>query len=266
MMRSLLDQKTKSKKGARKKAFIAIAIIHSKMLHTPIHYQPSIPASPGLNTKQSALPDHHTSYISNHLIRPDPFASYETSTSHSTSSIEDWVNKTLKDTSLFTLAKALERVPPFTQPSSPTTSLLGKRKRSLSPSSQQSEDAELLPLTRRLLRLHTKNMAGNNVYKTPTKGNAQGNAAAPPTPSSGSTVSNVNPKWVKMRMECHHIYRQSSAFDRADYNEFKKNVSSPIVADRPSGVKPGENSKFKEIYRTCVDNGATEATFKREML
>ena len=67
-------------------------------------------------------------------------------------------------------------------------------------------------------------------------------------------------------MECHHIYRQSSVFDRADYSGFKKHVSSPVVPDRPSGVKPGENSKFKEIYDTCVRNGASEASFKRDML
>lgn len=109
-------------------------------------------------------------------------------------------------------------------------------------------------------------MASKNVYKTPTKGNAQGNDAAPPTPSSGSTGSNVNPKWVKMRMEFHHIYRQSHAFHRADYSEFKEHVSSPIASERASGVKPGENSKFKEIYDTCITNGATEASFKRDML
>ena len=109
-------------------------------------------------------------------------------------------------------------------------------------------------------------MASKNVYKTPTKGNAQGNAAGPPTPSSGSTGSNLNPKWVKMRMECHQIYRHSDAFERDDYREFRERVRSPISPERASGVKPGENSRFKEIYRTCVQNAATEATFKREML
>lgn len=232
----------------------------------PILHHHSITTSPGLNTEQLALPDHHTSFISNHLISPNPFASYETSTSHSISSIDDWINKTLLGTSSSTLAKAFERVPPFTQPSSPTTPLLGKRKRSLTQSSQQSEGVELLPLTRRLLRLHTKNMASENVYKTPTKENAQGDAAVPPTPSSGSTGSKDNPKWVKMRMEFHGIYRQSRAFDRADYSEFKEHVSSSIASDRASGVKPDENSKFKQIYETCIDTGATEASFQRDML
>lgn len=85
----------------------------------PILHHPSTTASPNLTTEQSALPHHYTSYIGNHLIRPDTFASYENSTPHSTSSIEDWVNKTLLGTSSSTLAKTLERVPPFTQPSSP---------------------------------------------------------------------------------------------------------------------------------------------------
>ena len=232
----------------------------------PILHRSSTTASPGLNTEQSALPAHHNSYISNHLIGPNPFASQETSTSYSTSSIENWINKTLLDTSSSILAKALERVPPFTQPSSPTTPLLGKRKRSLSPPNQEPQGAELLPLTRRLLRLHTNNMASNNVYKTPTKGGAQGNAAGPPTPSSGTTGSNVNPNWVKMRMEFHDIYRQSHAFHRADYREFKEQVSSPIALERASGVKPGENSKFKKIYDDCITYRVTEASFKRDML
>ena len=232
----------------------------------PILHHPRTIASPGLITEQLALPHHYTSYTGNHLTSPDPFASYETSTSYSTSSIEDWIKKTLIGTSSSTLAKKFERVPPFTQPSSPTTPVLGKRKRSLSSSSQQSEGAELLPLTRRLLRLHTKNMASKNVYMTPTKENAQGDAAAPPTPTSGSTGSNVNPKWVRMRMEFHRIYRQHHAFLRADYSEFKEHVSSLISPERASGVKPGENSRFKQIYEDCITTGATEATFKHEML
>ena len=79
----------------------------------PILHHPSITASPGLDTEQAALSDHRPSYTSNHLIGPNPFANCEISTSHS-ASIEDWVNKTLLDASSSTLAKALERVPPFT--------------------------------------------------------------------------------------------------------------------------------------------------------
>ena len=94
----------------------------------PILHQPSVTASASLNTEQLALPHDYTSYFSNHLISHDPPASYETSTIHLSSSIEDWINKTLLGISSCTLAKTLERVSLFTQPSSPTTSSLGKRK------------------------------------------------------------------------------------------------------------------------------------------
>ena len=232
----------------------------------PILHHPSTTASSGCNTEQLVLLHNHTSSIGNHFSSPDPFASFETSASHPTSSIEYWINKTLLGTSSSTLAKALERLPPFTQPSSPTTPSLGKRKRSLSPTDQGSRGAELQPLTRKLLRLHTKNMASNNLPQTPTKGDGQGNTAGPPTPSSGSTGSNIDPKWVKMRMVFHHIYRQSSAFERDDYREFRQRVFAPIAPERGSAVKPGENEALKKIYKTCVNIGATEATFKREML
>ena len=69
-----------------------------------------------------------------------------------------------------------------------------------------------------------------------------------------------------MRMEDHHIYRQSDAFDRADYSEFTEYVLSLIAPERASGVKSREKSRFKEIHRTRFSNGVTEATFKREML
>ena len=232
----------------------------------PIPHHPSTTASSRLTTEQLALPHGYAVYFSNHLNGHDPSASYETSASHSTSSIEDWIDKTSLDTSSSTLAKILERVPPFTQPSSPTTPSLGKRKRSLSPANQESQGAELLPLTKRLLRLHTKSMANNSVHKTPTKDDAQRKAAGPPTSSSGSSGSNIDPKWVRMRMECHHIYRQSDAFHHADYSEFKERILSPIAQERASGVKPGGNSRFKEIHEICARNGATEAAFKREML
>lgn len=67
-------------------------------------------------------------------------------------------------------------------------------------------------------------------------------------------------------MEDHHIYRQSDAFDRADYSEFTEYVLSLIAPECASGVKSREKSRFKEIHGTCVSNGVTEATFKREML
>ena len=232
----------------------------------PILHHPSTTASPGLNTKHSALPHHYTSYIGNHPTSRDPFASYETSTSHSTSSIEDWINKTLLDTSSSTLAKKLERVPPFTQPSSPTLPLLGKRKRSQSPGDQEPQGAELLPLTEELLELHTKNMAGNSVQKTPTKDKAQRMEYGLPTSSSAPSGSKTDPNWVKIRMEDHHIYRHSNAFHHPDNSEFKDHILSQIAPERASAVKPVETSDFKEVYETCVRLGVSEATFKREML
>ncbi len=69
-----------------------------------------------------------------------------------------------------------------------------------------------------------------------------------------------------MRMEGHNIYRRSDAFGRADCNGFKENVMSVISPERPSGVKPGEASRFKAIHETCVGSGVTEATMKRDML
>lgn len=67
-------------------------------------------------------------------------------------------------------------------------------------------------------------------------------------------------------MADHRIFRGSDAFDRADCSEFKENVMSAISSERRSGVKPGEALKFKTIHDTCVANGMTEATIKREML
>ena len=64
----------------------------------------------------------------------------------------------------------------------------------------------------------------------------------------------------------HHIYRNSDAFDRPDYREFKEHVLSTVILERASGVELREKSKFKEIHRTGVSNGVTKETFKREML
>ncbi len=109
-------------------------------------------------------------------------------------------------------------------------------------------------------------MAGNSVLKTPTKDNARRMDYGLPTSSSASSGSKTDPNWVKMRMENHHIYRYSHAFKRPEYSDFKEHILSPIAPERASGVKSGENSKFKEIYETCASNGATEATYKRELL
>ena len=109
-------------------------------------------------------------------------------------------------------------------------------------------------------------MASNNSPRTPTKGDGHGNTAEPPTPSSGSTGSNLDPKWVKMRMVLHGIYRDSPAFERDDCKELRERVFAPIAPERGSAVKPGENEALKKIYRTCKYMGATEATFKRDML
>ena len=228
----------------------------------PILHYSSTTAFPRLTTH------HYNSYFSNDLVSLDPSASYKNLTIHSSSSIEDWINKTLLGTSSSTLAKAFERVPPFTQPSSPTTPLLGKRNRGLLQPDQEPQGTKLLQLTEDLLELHTKNMAGNSIQKTPTKDKAQRMDYGLPTSSSASSSpsSKTDPQWVKMRMRLHHISHHSDAFDHPDYIDFKEHILSQIVPERASAVEPAETSEFKEAYRTCVEIGANEATFKREML
>ena len=238
----------------------------SPLEKAPILHHPSITVSPGLDTEQAALSDHHTSYTSNHFIGPNPFASYETSTSHSASLIEDWVNKTLQDTPSSTLAKALERVPPLTQPSSPTTLLLGKRKRSLSPPNQEPQGAEILPLTRRLLDLHTGNMTSDSVQETPTEETVLRIDYGPPRSDFVSSGLHRELGVVMARMEYHHIYRNSDAFHRHDYSEFKEHVLSGIIPEHALDAEPRENSRFKEIHRICASKGVTKAIFKRSML
>ena len=109
-------------------------------------------------------------------------------------------------------------------------------------------------------------MASNSIQETPTEENAQRIDYGPPTSSSGSSGFHIKPGVVRMRMEHHHIYRNSKAFDRPDYSEFKEYVLSTIILERASDVEPGEKSRFKEIHKICVSTGATKATYKREML
>ena len=109
-------------------------------------------------------------------------------------------------------------------------------------------------------------MASSSVQETPTEENALRIDYGPPRSNCGSSGRHIKPGVVMARMEYHHVYRNSDAFDRRDYSEFKKHVLSPIIPERASDVEPKEKSKFKEIHRTCASKGVTKATFKRDML
>lgn len=231
---------------------------------------PNDTASSHLPTEQPALLPLHAPLSSHHFPGHDPSAGYRTATSHSVSSIEDWVDETLRERPTCTLAETLKGIPTPTptskQPPSPTSPPFLEQHRNGYCADQDFDGVRPLLLTKRRLRLHTEIMADLGVYKTPTKENAQRKAPGPSPSSSGSSKMNTDPRWVKTRMQDHHIYRGSDAFGRADCSEFNQNVRSAISSERPSGVKPAEASRFKKIHDTCVNNGVTEATLKREML
>ena len=115
-------------------------------------------------------------------------------------------------------------------------------------------------------------MASNNLPQTPTKEDGQGNTAGPPAPSSVTSGSKTD-RSVKVRMEDHHIYRNSNAsyhpnntFHHPNNSEFKEHILSQIAPERASAVKPVEIPDLEEAYELCVQLGVSEATFKREML
>lgn len=89
---------------------------------------PKNTASSHLTTEPPALLPSHADSSSCHLTSHDRSARHKITTSHSTSSVEDWIDRTSRGTPTSTLTQALQGTPTITQPSFLTKLPISKAK------------------------------------------------------------------------------------------------------------------------------------------